>query len=171
MEHKVKRQVFYSFHYGNDAMRVQQIRNMGILEGNEPVSPNDWEQVKRNGHAAIKKWIDDNMRNRSCVIVLIGEETANRHWVQYEIEKAWKEKKAIMGIYIHNLKDPKTGTCKLGINPFSLYTVNGRNLSELIPCHNPNPMDAYNDIKKNLSVWIEKAIQRNLINMSLYTNR
>jgi hypothetical protein len=28
-----KRKVFYSFHFDNDVFRVQQIRNMGILEG------------------------------------------------------------------------------------------------------------------------------------------
>lgn len=27
-----KRRVFYSFHYENDVMRVQQIRNIGVLE-------------------------------------------------------------------------------------------------------------------------------------------
>ena len=41
-----KRQIFYSFHYDNDVFRVQQIRNMGALDGNEPVSKNDWETVK-----------------------------------------------------------------------------------------------------------------------------
>ena len=79
----MKRQVFYSFHYGNDVMRVQQIRNMGVIEGNTPVSPNEWEQVKRTGDKAIEKWIDDNMKYRSCVVVLIGSETASRPWVQY----------------------------------------------------------------------------------------
>ena len=44
-----KRNVFYSFHYDNDVFRVQQIRNMGIISGNEPVKPNDWEEIKRNG--------------------------------------------------------------------------------------------------------------------------
>lgn len=36
-----KRQIFYSFHFNNDVMRVQQVRNMGVVEGNVPVSPND----------------------------------------------------------------------------------------------------------------------------------
>ena len=58
----MKRQVFYSFHYGNDVMRVQQIRNMGVIEGNTPVSPNEWEQVKRTGDKAIEKWIDDSVK-------------------------------------------------------------------------------------------------------------
>ncbi|MDQ1224403.1 hypothetical protein QE443_000564 [Pantoea ananatis] len=31
----MKRQVFYSFHFDNDVMRVQQIRNMGVIEGEE----------------------------------------------------------------------------------------------------------------------------------------
>ena len=73
--------VFYSFHYDNDVFRVQQIRNMGVVDGNEPVSPNDWEQVKRTGDAAVETWIDDNLKYKRCVVVLIGSETANRRWV------------------------------------------------------------------------------------------
>lgn len=38
---------------------------------------------------------------RSCVIVLIGTETASRKWVQYEIKEAWKRGKGIVGIYIN----------------------------------------------------------------------
>ena len=74
----MKRQVFYSFHFDNDVMRVWQIRKMGAIEGNELVAPNNWEQIKRSGEYAVKKWIDDNMRYKSCVVVLVGSETANR---------------------------------------------------------------------------------------------
>lgn len=41
------------------------------------------------------------------MVVLIGEDTAKRKWVKYEIKKAWNEGKGVLGIYIHNLKDPK----------------------------------------------------------------
>lgn len=109
-----KRQIFYSFHYNNDVFRVQQIRNIGSLEENKPISANEWETVKKGGEAAIEKWIDDNMKYRSCVVVLIGEETSKRPWVQYEIKKAWKDGKGLLGIHINNLKDPKTGTCAKG---------------------------------------------------------
>ncbi len=88
-----KRQIFYSFHFDNDVMRVQQVRNMGTLEENKPVSVNEWEQVKKGGDATIEKWIDDNMKYRSCVVVLVGEETANRKWVKHEIKKAWNDGK------------------------------------------------------------------------------
>jgi hypothetical protein len=155
----MKRQVFYSFHYGNDVMRVQQIRNMGVIEGNTPVSPNEWEQVKRTGDKAIEKWIDDNMKYRSCVVVLIGSETASRPWVQYEINKAWVEGKGLLGIYIHNIRDPRNGTCSKGINPFSKFTLSGKPFEQIVPCYDPKPWDAYNDIRNNIDTWIENAIK------------
>lgn len=153
------RQVFYSFHYDNDVMRVQQIRNIGMLDDNKPVSANQWESVKRAGKLAIQKWIDDNMKNRSCVIVLIGSLTYSREWVKYEIEHAWKTGKALMGIYIHNLKDPQTGTCSKGKNPFLNYTVGGVSMANLVPCYDPNNRDAYRDIRDNLELWVENAIR------------
>ena len=70
-----KRKVFYSFHFDYDVFRVQQIRNMGVLEGNEPVSVNEWEKVKDGGDTEIEKWIEDTMCYKSCVVVLVGEET------------------------------------------------------------------------------------------------
>lgn len=152
------RQVFYSFHYKNDVMRVQQIRNMGMIDGNKPASANQWETIKRLGAPSIKKWINENMDYRSCVIVLIGEETANREWVKYEIEHAWNTGKALMGIYIYNIRDPRTGTCSRGKNPFENFSVGETSLAELVPCYDPSPMDAYNDIRDNMEMWIEEAI-------------
>ena len=155
-----KRQVFYSFHFDNDVMRVQQIRNIGALEGNTPVSANDWEAVKKKGDAAVEKWIADNMAYRSCVIVLVGEKTAARPWVKYEIKKAWADGKGLFGIYIHNLKDPKTGTCSKGTNPFDQFTFKKADKEITIKCHNPKSTDAYNDIKDNVADWIEEAIKQ-----------
>jgi hypothetical protein len=153
-----KRQVFYSFHFDNDVMRVQQIRNMGVVDGDEPVSPNEWEQLRRRD-GGIERWIDDNMKYRSCVIVLIGEDTHKRPWVKYEIEKAWRDKKGLFGIYIHNLKDPRTGTCRLGSDPFSALPLKNKDGTRAtIAVYNPDPSDAYNSIKKNIDTWVENAI-------------
>jgi hypothetical protein len=42
----IKRKVFYSFHFDNDVFRVQQVRNMGVIEGNEPTTrPNPASQL------------------------------------------------------------------------------------------------------------------------------
>ncbi|MDR3257075.1 MAG: TIR domain-containing protein [Endomicrobium sp.] len=166
----IKRRVFYSFHYEKDVMRASQIRNIGIIEGNSPVSDNDWEEVKRGGDMAIKRWIDNNMNGCSCLIVLIGEETANRKWVRYEIEKAWNDGKGVMGIHIHNIKCPRQGRSRQGKNPFLDFYLGssnkistdfflGQQLSNIVPCHNPYLSDAYNDIKDNLNSWVNSAIQ------------
>lgn len=141
-------------------MRVQQIRNIGALEDNKPVSASEWEEIKKKGESSIKKWIDDNMAYRSCVVVLVGEETANRKWVKYEIRKAWEDGKGLLGIYIHNLKCPRDGKCNKGSNPFDQFTFNDSSkLSSVVKCYNPSSTDAYNDIKNNIEDWIEEAIQ------------
>ena len=154
-----RKPVFYTFHFDNDVMRVQQIRNIGAIDGNPPASPNQWEQIKRNGETAVKNWIDENMKYKRCAIVLIGTDTANRPWVRYEIEKAWNEGKGLFGIYIHNLRCPRTGTCRKGANPFETFTFdNGAKLSSVVNCYDPNAMYAYNDIASNIEGWIDAAI-------------
>lgn len=159
------RQVFFSFHFDNDVFGTQQVRNIGALESAKPLSPNEWEVAgKRNG--GTKKWIDDNMKCKSCVIVLVGSETATRPWVQYEITKAWNDGKGLVGIHIHNLRDPRTsnlpplyGKCIKGSNPFSLFTLhNGFKLSDIVKCYDPNPTDPYNIISQNIEACVEEAI-------------
>jgi len=153
-----KEPVFYSFHFDNDVFRVQQIRNMGVIDGNEPVSANDWEQLKRAGVGAVERWIDSNMKYKRCVVVLIGSQTATRPWVQYEIKKAWRERRGLLGIYIHNLKCPRTGTCVKGRNPFELFNVGGRPMVSLVQAHDPSSSDAYGDIARNMQNWVASAI-------------
>ena len=96
--------VFYSFHYDRDAWRVQQIIQMGALEGQPILKAQEWEEVKRKGDAAIKKWIADQMAHKSAVVVLIGAQTASRPWVRHEIANAWDNHKPLVGIRIHGLE-------------------------------------------------------------------
>jgi hypothetical protein len=160
----MKRQVFYSFHYEKDVFRVQQIRNMGIVDGTQELSTNQWEEVKRKGNDNIKRWINENMKYRSCLVVLIGSETASRQWVKYEIKHAWDSGKGIVGIYIHNLVDTRTQSrSKKGDNPFDNIYVNvgGREikLSRIVESYAPSYSNAYNDIKNNIANLVENAIK------------
>jgi hypothetical protein len=36
---------FFSFHYQPDNWRAPQVRNIGVVEGNQPVRDNDWETI------------------------------------------------------------------------------------------------------------------------------
>lgn len=154
-----KKKIFYSFHFDNDVMRVQQVRNIGVIEGNEPVTAQKWEEAKKTP-GGIEKWIDDNMKRKDCVVVLVGSDTANRPWVQHEIRKAWDSGKGLVGIYIHNLKCPRNGKSTQGKNPFDQFTfTDGTKLSTKVKCHNPSSTDAYSDISKNIELWIDSAIK------------
>ena len=61
-------------------------------------------------------------------VVLIGAETYDRDWVRHEIKRSHQLEKGILGIYIHNVKDPQHGTDTKGKNPLDYWTVeqNGR---------------------------------------------
>jgi hypothetical protein len=154
------RQIFYSFHFGNDFWRVHQIRSIGKLEDNAPVSANDWEEIKRKGDDSIRKWINDNMNYRSCIVVLIGKDTANRPWVKYEIEKAYKDGKGLVGIYIHGLKGQDGLQSSKGANPFDV-NIGGVKLSSIAKVYD-SPYSTstyvYNDIKDQLPKLVEAAI-------------
>jgi hypothetical protein len=161
----MSRRVFYSFYFEQDSRRAAQVRNIGTIEGNKPASSNEWETVKRGGDRAIKQWIDSNLQNRSCLIVLIGEHTSERKWVKYEIKQAWNKGMGILGIFIHNIKDPLlcksgfSGKSKKGKNPFDDFCLeNDDLLSSVISCYDPKASDAYNDIAENIEQWIEDAI-------------
>lgn len=159
----MSRKVFYSFHFAPDSWRASQVRNVGIVEGNQPVSDNDWEDVKEGGNEAIQKWIDNQLYGRSCTIVLIGKDTAGRKWIKYEIEKSWNDGKGVVGVYIHNLKNANGEQTSMGNNPFDDFTMkrDNKKLSSIVKAYNPpysDSADVYDYIKSNLESWVEEAI-------------
>lgn len=157
----MSRKVFYSFHFDNDNWRAGQVRNMGVVEGNKPVNGNKWEEVKQS-EASIKKWIDDNLKDKSCLIVLIGEKTSERKWVLYEIKRAWELGKAVCGIYIDRLKNRYGEQSKKGKNPFEEFNLGERKLSNVVPVFDSKYTLSdyvYEDINNNIADLVEKAIE------------
>lgn len=157
-----KRRVFYSFHFKQDAWRASQVREMGVLEGNEPTSDNDWEDIKKGGDASIKRWINSQLKGRSCAVVLIGTHTANRKWINYEIKSAWELGKGVVGVYIHNLKDENQNQSTKGKNPFGYFKVQDKLLSTIVKAYNPpysTSKNVYAHIESNIADWIEEAIE------------
>lgn len=157
------RRVFFSFHFAKDFWRTQQVRNINALEGQALASANDWEEVKKKGDASIKKWISDQMHGKSCVVVLVGAETASRPWVIHEIVHGWDAKKGVLGIRIDKLLGADGKSSTIGSNPFDKigYKPNQK-LSSVVPLKTPAGADSkavYASITNNIEAWIEEAIE------------
>lgn len=158
------RRVFFSFHFDKDFWRTQQVRNMNALEGQTLVKANSWEEIKRKGDAAVERWIEDEMHGKSCIVVLIGAETADRPWVIHEISKAWNDGKGVLGVRIDKLLDSNSRPSVAGPSPFTKVKFNGtsRTLADIVPLKAPAGFDSktiYASIANNIENWIEEAIR------------
>lgn len=150
---------FLTFHYGLDAWRVQQVKNMGVIEEQPLLTANKWEEIEAEGDEAIQKWIDNNMKGKECLVVLVGEKTAGRRWVKYEIKKAWAKGMGVLAIYVHNLKDAGGNQGTKGTNPFAGLTVDGEAVSG--KAYDPpysTSTNVYDYIKSNIADWVKAAI-------------
>ena len=160
-----RRKIFQSFRYSYDWWRVETLGQIGSIEGQPLLDRNGWERVKRNGDAAIKRWIDGQMRGRSCVVVLIGTATAGRKWVNYEMKKGWEDGKGVVGVHIHGLKNSKGKQNTKGPNPLASVSVQTKAgpklLSKVVKTYDPpfqSSTSVYSHIKNNIEDWIEEAI-------------
>lgn len=158
------RRVFYSFHYEPDNWRAGTVRNIGTIEGNTPARDNDWEKVTKGGDSEIEKWINNQMEGRSCIVVLIGEKTAKRKWINYEIINGWNKGKGVVGIHIHKLLDKYGNSTNKGVNPFDhiSFKNTGEKLSSKVKVYDPIGCDSkevYKNISDNIGNWIEEALK------------
>lgn len=156
------RYVFFSFHYEKDCWRAGVVRNANITyERRGYIDSAVWEEIKKQGKTAIENWINEQLKGTSVTIVLIGEETASREWVKFEIENSLKKENGLLGIYIHNIKDQYEKTSPKGSNPFNQYTFTDKkgvkhNLSDVVKTYDWVLDDGYN----NLVSWIDKAAKK-----------
>ena len=121
------RRVFFSFHYERDIWRASQIRNSWVTKPDRETAgfwdAASWEEVKKKGEEAIKRWIDNQLNGTSVTVVLIGAETSESKWVGYEIQKSYQMRNGMVGIYIHNMKDQYERTDYKGKNPFDNWSI------------------------------------------------
>lgn len=160
------RRAFYSFHYKPDNWRAATVRNIGTVEGNSPATDNDWESITSgsNKDQKIKDWIAGQLRGRSCTVVLVGENTADRKWINYEIIESWNKGMGVVGIRIHGLRNSGGRIANKGNNPFDFISDGntGKKLSSIVKCYNPsgtNSKDRYDWIKTHLENAVEEAIK------------
>lgn len=158
------RQAFFSFHYDRDIMRVMQVRNSWVITGERSGQKMfhdkaELEQAKRKA-GGTEQWIELQMKGASVTVVLIGAETADRKWVKHEIKRSHEERMGMLGIYIHKVKCPNSGTDVKGANPFDKWQItrDGKPVlfSELYPTYDWESHDG----RTNMANWIEAAAKK-----------
>jgi len=158
------RSIFASFQY-EDSHRVQQVLQMGAIESDSLVVAQEWESVQRQSKPAIERWIHEQMLRKSAVVAFVGSQTASSSWVDYEIRKAWDDKRPLVGIRIHALQDLDQRTSNPGPNPFANIELEsgGGNLASYVSLYDPPGYDSkavYHSIATNLDTWIASAVTR-----------
>jgi hypothetical protein len=114
------RRVYFAFHFEKDVWRINQVRNSNVVAGADRAGfydHSEYEEAKRKGEDEIKRKIREKLKGTSVTVVLIGEETAGRPYVRYEIEQSVAQKNGLLGIYIHNVEDQNKKTTTRGAKP------------------------------------------------------
>jgi len=166
------RRVFFSFHHQKDSWRVGQVRNSWVAQKGESNTFMDaaaWEEVKRKGEAAVKMWIDRELNGTGVTVVLIGQETASRPFVRYEIEESFRRKNGLLGIHIHLLRNSDRKMSRKGRNPLDDFTAlvdhpflwifgekATKRYSEIFQTFDW----VQDDGRRNMAGWIEEAARR-----------
>jgi len=138
------RRAFFSFKY-EDVSRAMVVRNSWVIQGREAagfVDAASFESLKRQGDAAIKRWIDGQLNGTSVTVVLVAGLTCSSRWVKYEIEQSKYLGHGLLGVDISKIRDLKGGTsncCGQLPNGYPFYQWNN------------------NDGYHNLGTWIEAA--------------
>lgn len=153
------RKVFYSFHYKRDAWRAAQVRNSNVIADEDEfgvIDSAEWETIERQGDAAIERWINGQLKYTSVTVVLIGAQTAERDWVDYEIRKSWERGNAIVGVRIHAMKNQDRETDTPGADPFAAVKLaDGTPLSSIAKVYDW----VADDGRENLGDWVEEAYE------------
>ena len=156
------RQVFFSFHYTNDIFRVNTVRNHWITKANGLEAGywdhSLWEKTKLRGKQALKDLIEEGLKGSSVTVVLIGNQTAGREWVNWEIKRSHERGMGMIGVYIHQIRCAQTQRVDAkGRNPFDDWSFQqgGRKtmFSEVYPTYDWVSNDGYN----NFASWVERA--------------
>lgn len=102
-----KHNIFIS-HYGEDEASLdslkQRLKESGCDVRNSSVEKKKYRPYKVKDET-IARYLRICIRWAKTFIVMIGEHTHERPWVNYEIRQAARQGKTIVGVYMHGSKD------------------------------------------------------------------
>jgi hypothetical protein len=117
--YQMARRTFFSFHYKH-VWKVNQVRNMPNVLGTAAAGFQDaslWEESKKKGATAIKKLIDDGLKNTSVTVVFVTRGTKDRTYIDYEINQSLAKGNGLVAVQIHHLKDSNGDVGSAGAIP------------------------------------------------------
>lgn len=138
------RKTFFSFEYG-DVSRAMVVRNSWVTQEKEArgfIDAAEFEEVEQQGDAAIKRWINAQLTGTSVTVVLVGADTDDSDWVQYEIDQSIARGNGLLGIDVSKIKDLQGAT-----------TTRCKQMPSGYPFYLWYKDDGYN----NMATWIEDA--------------
>lgn len=77
-------------------------------------------EKKQVSDETIKRWLRRKVSWATTVVVLIGEQTHSRQWVDWEIQEAYRQGKPIIGVYERGGLDAQKPA---GLDKYSCTTV------------------------------------------------
>lgn len=139
------RRVFFSFEYDHDVTRAMVVRKSWVAEGKESagyIDAAEFEEIEKQGDAAVEAWIDGQLVGTSVTAVLVGEYTCASKWVRYEIEQSEARGNGLLGIDISKIKN---------------FSGNTSERCGKLPAGYPFYLWNNDDGYHNLGDWIEAA--------------
>lgn len=116
------KRVFFSFHYQDVIdFRANVVRNHWLTKKDSQdagfFDASIWEEAKKTSDLALKRLINKEIQNTSVTCVLVGTDTFNRRWVDYELMKSLEKGNKILAVHINGIKGKDGMTKPLGNNP------------------------------------------------------
>jgi hypothetical protein len=142
------RRVYFAFHFERDIWRANIVRNCNVVLGRDEAGffdHSEYEEAKRKSAEAIRRLIREKISGTSVTVVLVGQETWLREWVQFEIEESLKNNNGLVGVHIHLIPDAQRDISLPGYPP-------------AVPPNTPFPSMTWQPRSHNASVARLKAM-------------
>ena len=121
------RHTFFSFHYNNDVMRAQVVKNAWVTQDRVDSGFFDksaFERAQIESPESLKRFLTGKLDGTSVTCVCVGAKTFARPWVRYEIIRSIKLGKGLLGVRLdqvkcaYDVRQGLTGYEKSGADPF-----------------------------------------------------
>lgn len=161
--------VFYSFCGKDDMDRIRGIVDMLMVHSTQQptgvIAKREWENLKEKGEDAIHNWVKKELEGTSVTVVLLGTNTLEDRFVQYQICESLRRGNAVIGVYIKDRKDKQSDSTaeKCNLHKVVAYYKYGT------PIYFDYINDGIYDYESedggsNLDMWVEQAAEQRSAN-------